>query len=91
MGVTTTLLIVWVCAIWYFTYIIVNHRAIEDHWPNVVEFHLLLTGFSKIAKLLYLLDDCFQNFCDIEWLGVYGISATTSDYLVAEFLRQLVI
>lgn len=54
-------------------------------------WNLLSTGFSKIAKLLYSLDECFQNFCDIEWLGVYGISATTSDYLVAEFLRQLVI
>ena len=46
----------------------------------MVEFNLLLTGFSKIAKLLYSpLDECFQNFCDIEWLGDYGISATTGD------------
>ena len=54
-------------------------------------WNLLLTGFSKVAKLLYsLLEECFQSFCDIEWLGEYAISAITSDLVVAEFQRQLV-
>ena len=52
-------------------------------------WNFLLTGFSKIAKWLYSsLDECFQYFCDIQWLSDYRISVTTFDWMIAEFLQH---
>ena len=59
-------------------------------WLRITDqmlWNLLLTGFSKIAKLLY---SSLDDFCDILWLGDRRLSATSSAWVVVEFLRQLV-